>query len=121
MASLDSNKLPPEDGDDALWQLLGRSRRVEASPYFARKVMRAIETPEPEVDAGMWRWLLRVVAPAAVCTGMAILALAGSYKGDAVRSVANADLEFETIQDLDMLVSNYESSLWLDPSSSSSP
>jgi hypothetical protein len=100
------------ESDPALWRLLGKARRVDASPYFVRKVLREIETaPQP----AWWQFLLRTVAPAAVCAGIALLAIAGA--GGKAPVVANADIEFETIQNLDMLVSNYESSIWLDPSS----
>ncbi len=101
------------DAGDALWHLLGRARRVEASPYFVRKVLRAVES-ESEPRLPWWRSLLQSFAPAAACAGVAVLALAGMQRGEALKPMATADIEFETIQSLDLLVSNYESSLWLD-------
>ncbi|MGH8046878.1 MAG: hypothetical protein ACREKL_06500 [Chthoniobacterales bacterium] len=122
MDSFDSNNPRDDealrDSDEALWRLLGRARPVEASPYFARKVLRAIETASAPQPA-WWQILLRTVAPVAVCAGIAVLALVGAGAKDNAQPVANADIEFETIQNLDLLVSNYESSIWLDPSSSS--
>lgn len=116
MDSFDSNH---SDGarDEALWKLLGKARRVEASPYFARKVLRGIEAAPHPMAWLSWQFLFRTIAPAAVCAGIAILAVIGT--GGKAPLVANADIEFETIQNLDLLVSNYESSIWLDPSSSS--
>ena len=117
MASFDSND-PREDAfgeSDPLWQLLGQARCVEASPYFVRKVMRAIEA-DPEPRAGWLQFFLRSFVPAAVCAGIAIMAIAGIRNSADSTALANADIEFETIQNLDLLVSNYESSLWLDPS-----
>jgi hypothetical protein len=64
-----------------------------------------------------WQVFLRVVAPTAVCAGIAVMAIAGVGGNQSAPAVASADIEFETIQNLDLLVSNYESSLWLDPSS----
>jgi hypothetical protein len=121
MGSFDSNDPRAEalpESDEALWNLLGKARRIEPSPYFARKVLRAIEASE-EPRPAWWQALLRVVAPTAVCAGITVLALAGIAGSHNAPVVANAELEFETIQNLDLLVSNYESSLWLDPSSSS--
>jgi hypothetical protein len=115
MAVFDSN----DPRDEVLWRLLGRARAVEASPYFSRKVLRAIEAA-PEPQSGWWQLVCRAFAPATVCVALAVLALAGLGLGERnAPAVANADLEFETIQNLDLLVFNYESSLWLDPSSSS--
>lgn len=118
MASFDSNdprREAPLEGDETLWHLLGRARRVEASPYFARKVMRSIEAgAEPRM--AWWQFVLRTLVPVSVCAGIAIVAMAGIRGSDAAQPLANADLEFETIQNLDLLVSNYESSLWLDSS-----
>ena len=49
--------------NDALWELLGKSRAHEASPFFARNVLREIRQGAP-VSKSVWvlpRWL----APAA--------------------------------------------------------
>ncbi len=113
MSAFDSN----DSRDEALWKLLGRARKVEPSPYFARKVLRAIEA-----DAGArpawWQLFLRTIAPVGACGALAILAVAG-IQSSSSPAAATADMEFETIQNLDLLVANYESSIWLDPSSSS--
>ncbi len=115
----DSCEQAPSESDLALWRLLGRSPRVEVSPYFVRKVLREIETAPQPVGARWLRLLVRTIAPTAVCAGIAVLAIAGVTRpGGNTPPVANADIEFETIQNLDLLVSNYESSIWLDPSSS---
>ena len=115
MDSFDSND-PLRDGDVDLWRLLGKAHRAEASPYFARKVLRAVETASQ--PAAWWRFLLKTVAPAAVCAGIAIAALVG-LGGSSPKVAETTDIEFETIQSLDLLVSNYESSIWLDSTSPS--
>jgi hypothetical protein len=112
MASFDTN----DTRDEALWDLLGRARGVNVSPYFARKVLRVVEASE-EPRPAWWQAFLRVVAPTAICAGIVAMAIVGAGEKHRQPSVANADIEFETIQNLDLLVSSYESSLWLDSSS----
>jgi anti-sigma-K factor RskA len=116
MARFDSN----DPRDERLWSLLGEAPRIQASPYFVRKVLRAIEEPEAvPARFGLWRFLMRSLAPAAVCAGLAAMALVGIQKESASATVASSDADFDTIRNLDLLVSNYESSLWLDSSSPS--
>jgi hypothetical protein len=112
MSDLDSN----DPRDRELWQLLGQARHVEASPFFARKVLRAIEEPEPR--SAWWLAALRMFAPAAACAVLAA-GVVLSLRSERPASVAatNPEIEFETIQNLDLLVANYETSLWLDSSS----
>jgi len=110
MGMLDSN----DPRDEALWGLLGRARRVEASAYFARKVLRAIEE-SPRL--AWWQLLLRSTVPASICVAIAALAIAGIGGTRETPAVAGAEIEFEAIQNLDLLVASYESSIWLDPSS----
>ena len=45
--------------DEALWTLLGRARRTDASPYFARRVLREV-TLAAENDARRGGWLERL-------------------------------------------------------------
>jgi hypothetical protein len=113
MSAFDSN----DSRDEALWKLLGRAREVEPSPYFARKVLRAIEE-DAATQPGWWRIFLRTIVPVGACASLAVLALVG-IQSSPVPTPATAEMEFETIQNLDLLVANYESSIWLDPSSSS--
>ena len=116
MARFDSN----DPRDERLWSLLGEVPRIQASPYFARKVLRAIEEPEAApAGFGLWQFLMRSLAPAAICTGLAAMAIVGIQKESASATVASSDADFDTIRNLDLLVSNYESSLWLDSSSPS--
>lgn len=113
MNGFDSN----DSRDEALWELLGRARRVEPSPFFARKVLRAVETKPAR--AFSWReFAVKIFAPAAVCAALAVAVLVDVERDAAQGALASNEIEFETIQNLDLLVSNYESSLWLDPSSS---
>jgi hypothetical protein len=112
MNDLDSN----DPRDRELWQLLGRARRVEASPFFARKVLRAIEEPESRTAWGLLA-ALRMFAPIAACVALAAGVFLGLRHEQQQTASANPEIEFEAIQNLDLLVANYETTLWLDSSS----
>jgi hypothetical protein len=107
---------PNDPRDRELWRLLGQARRVEASPFFARKVFRAIGKADSR--SAWWLAALRVFAPIAACATLAAGVFL-SLHGEPTSAVAaaNPEIEFETIQNLDLLVANYETSLWLDSSS----
>lgn len=101
-----------DEREDALWDLLGKARSVEASPFFARKVLRAVSDTRP-VEMAWLRWL-RMLAPAGACAALAVAVVFGAMQ-DAPVSVASSDTaaEFDTIANLDVLVADYESSLWI--------
>lgn len=104
--------------DRALWDLLGQARPVEASPFFARKVLRAVE--ESPVREPFWARWMRMALPIGACAVLAVATLSG-MQGSRSGAVVSSDpaLEFDTIANLDLLVDNYESSLWLNASVSS--
>ena len=79
--------------DRKLWDLLGRSPRPSAPPFFAAKVMRQIEKADarPSWLALVLRWL----APAAV-TAVAVFALLP-------RESAPAAAEYEPLTTLDIV------------------
>jgi hypothetical protein len=88
---------------DALWELLGRARRVEASPYFARKVVTAIRREEerPRFSLSL---LLRWLIPSAACAGLILGWLIYQYQEDDV-----FDADFARAADLQSLVASDES------------
>lgn len=98
-----------DEKDDALWQLLGRARRVEASPYFSRKVLRAVQ----EQDQRAWfpGSLLRWLIPTAACAALVIGWLSYQNQQD---DLFNAD--FDSAADLPSLVAYDESLVWSEDS-----
>jgi hypothetical protein len=98
-----------DEKDDALWQLLGRARRAEASPYFARKVLRAVQ----EQDQRSWfpGSLLRWLIPTAACAALVIGWLSYRNQQD---DLFNAD--FDSAADLPSLVAYDESLVWSEDS-----
>lgn len=97
-----------DEEDDALWELLGRSRRVEASPYFARKVVAALraEQQRPRFRVGV---LLRWLIPSAACAGLVLAWLSYQHQQD---DLFNAD--FDRAADLQSLIASDDSLAWLD-------
>ena len=72
--------------DQKLWDLLGRSPRTDAPPFFAGKVMRRIETANDR--RGWFAPILRWLAPAAV----AALVIIAILPRPAAEPVAASDL-----------------------------
>ena len=98
-----------EDEKDALWDLLGRARRVEASPFFARKVITAIRNQERPSRFSL-RMLLRWFVPTAACAGLLLGWLAYQHRED--DDLFNAD--FDRAADLQSLVASDDSLAWLE-------
>ena len=100
-----------DEENDALWELLGRARRVEASPYFARRVVGAIrnEHKRPRFSVSLLlRWLIPSAAVAALVLGWL------SYQNQD-QDVFDAD--FNRTADLQSLVISEDSFLWIDEDS----
>lgn len=97
--------------DDALWDLLGQAPKKEASPYFARKVMRAIarEQERPRFSPVL---LLRWFIPAAACAGVAIALGWTSVQHQREQEEFNA--YFDTAADLQSLVVYGDAPAWVD-------
>jgi len=94
--------------NDALWELLGRARRVEASPYFARKVLGAIHKEErrPWFSVGA---LLRWIIPTAACAGLIIGWATYQHQQEGTFNVY-----FDSAADLQSLVASEDSSVWFE-------
>jgi hypothetical protein len=78
--------------DQELWDLLARAPRREAPPFFAGKVLRQLDAPQPSFFAPLLRWL----APTAV----AALVLFAVLPRPAIDPVPN---EFTTLDLIEML------------------
>ncbi|HEY5814109.1 MAG TPA: hypothetical protein VIT23_15815 [Terrimicrobiaceae bacterium] len=94
--------------EDALWELLGRARRVKASPYFARKVMRAIQEQD-QTASFSWKILLRWFLPTAACAGLVLGWMTYQHQQE---DLFNA--EFDSAADLESLVASDDSLAWLE-------
>ena len=100
-----------DDENDALWELLGQARRVEASPYFARRVVGAIrnqQKPSRFSPSVLLRWLIPTAALAGIVLGWF------AYQNQE-QDVFDAD--FNRTADLQSLVSSEDSFLWVEEDS----
>lgn len=100
-----------DDENDALWELLGQARRVEASPYFARRVVGAIRNQQkpPRFSLSV---LLRWLIPTAALAGLVLGWLAYQNQEQDV-----FDADFNRTADLQSLVSSEDSFLWVEEDS----
>lgn len=101
-----------QEENDALWDLLGKAGTTQASPFFARKVVRAAteETPRGLPWAALWRWLVPASAVAALVLGWS-LQTPSHTTTDNVAAVDFNDY-FDTAADLQSLVTEDVSS-WI--------
>jgi hypothetical protein len=95
---------------DELWDLLGKARKTEASPYFTRKVLRAVQ--EERRPAFSMAFLLRWLAPASVCAAIVIGWSAYSWQKD--EQTADFNACFDAAADMQSLVAQDYTSVWSD-------
>jgi len=93
------------DDDRKLWDLLGRSPRTGAPPFFAGKVMRQITAGSPERPSPFLP-ILRWLAPAAV-TALVVFAVLPRHEipSDTGELTALDLVEMVSPEDYDMLTS----------------
>lgn len=116
----DGNREPLTD----VWELLGKARRAEPSPFFARNVLRRIR----EEDAGggflgalrlrwqSWgaaRWMPAAGAAVAMLAAVAVSRVIPGQE----TAAAFGERDFEVIAELDELLVFDHASVWLDPES----
>jgi hypothetical protein len=100
-----------DDENDALWELLGQARRVEASPYFARRVVGAIRNQQKSSSFSLGV-LLRWLIPTAALAGLVLGWFAYQNQEQDV-----FDADFNRTADLQSLVNSEDSFLWVEEDS----
>ena len=114
------------DDDKQLWDLLGRNKTPEPSPFFARNVLRQIrEQPGWQVRLRQWLKPRRLV-PAA---GFAVVLIGGmmllhrpnvpeqpAMEADPIAQVDPQD--YDVVADLDNLLATEDNNLWDDDDTS---
>jgi hypothetical protein len=97
--------------NDALWELLGRARPVEVSPYFARRVVGAIRNEQKRARFSvsiLLRWLIPTAALAALVLGWL------SYQN---QEQDLFDADFNRTADLQSLVTSEDNFFWIEEDS----
>lgn len=110
------------DEHDELWRLLGKAKKTEVSPFFARNILREIRTQKPLHTGILTRMLRRWRLTALTASALILLAagLAPSLFRKSASSQSQAQLttpDYDTINHLDELLAYEENSIWLDNSS----
>lgn len=99
-----------QNENDALWNLLGKARKIEASPYFTRQVLREVrqQAARPAVSlAGILRWLVPASAAAALVVGWSAL----QWQHHQAEEEFNA--YFDSAADLQSLVAQEDAAIWI--------
>lgn len=111
-----------EEHDD-LWELLGRARNSDVSPFFSRNVLRAIREERQE-KPGFLFWLRRHWQVATVSTCALVVAVSfavrpQTHQPDPVVLLAqqvSASPDYQVISNLDELLDTEHNSVWLEAS-----
>jgi hypothetical protein len=111
------------EDDEHLWDLLGKAAQPQASPFFARNVLRQVrEQPHWNPVAWLaWRRLIPIsglAAAIAIATFFAVSHTPQQQLPGDDDLVAKIDVQdYEVVADLDELLAADENNLWDDNSS----
>ena len=106
---------------DQLWDLLGKAKAAEPSPFFAAKTVAAVRKLQAH-RRSFWANWARFGLPGALAGALAVFFTVFSVRTEPKREtkpVATTQTELsdlELIADLDSALSSEESSVWLDSS-----
>ena len=109
------------EDDEQLWDLLGAARRPEASPFFARNVLREVREGRP-FSRTLWLSWRRLIPVSGIVAAVAAIFLAYTFTfrpspGGDDDTIARIDAQdYEVVADLDDLLASDENSLWDDNS-----
>lgn len=95
---------------DALWDLLGKARKVEASPYFTRQVMREVRE-QGRRPAWSLSLVLRWLIPASAAAALVLAWSALHWQNDPSQEDFNA--YFDSAADLQSLIAQEDASIFI--------
>ncbi len=95
---------------DALWNLLGNARKIEASPYFTRQVLREVRR-QNERPARSLSFLLRWLVPASAAAALVIGWSALHWQHNQSEEEFNA--YFDSAADLQSLVAQEDAAIFI--------
>ena len=113
------------EDDEKLWDLLGQASLPEASPFFARNVVRTVRQRPAFLDSiAGWFRLSRLVPAATLAMAMIVMAFVAQKPETELVSINDPDpvaqidpQDYEVVADLDELIASDENALWDDNSS----
>jgi hypothetical protein len=114
------------EDDQKLWDLLGKAKAPEVSPFFARNVLRSVrQQPTFLGRVGDWFRLNRLVPAATVAMTFIVAVFVAQFPaGPGLATTNDSDpvakidpQDYEVVADLDELVASDENALWDDNSS----
>ncbi len=106
----DRDKMSDFDNNDPVWDMLGRGRRREASPWFVDRVMNNL--PGSPVGIGRRPWFARWV-PSSVLALVFIAAWSLiQFPPNRSDFPLQTGIEFEIVRDLDLYISQLDSTVW---------
>ena len=105
---------------DELWEVLGKARSADPSPFFAAKTVAAVRKLQADRRAFLANWA-RFGLPGALAGALAVfftvLSVRTEPKFEVKPAITQAEpSDLELIADLDSALSSEESSVWLDSS-----
>jgi len=115
----------PDEHDD-LWHLLGKARRTNVSPFFARNVVREVRAQKQSGPGFFtllrrrWQFALASAAVASVIAGagwqywQADFSRGSSDQLTVIARQLSDSPEYDVISDLDELIASEETSVWLE-------
>lgn len=106
-----------DEPNDSVWNLMGKAKAVEVSPFFARNVLREIRLAQSQpptlarpVPGLLRRWRLALTACAAVCI---VMTTASVLIQDHESALALRSRDADVVSHLDELLAYSDSSVWL--------
>ncbi len=111
-----------EEQDD-LWDLLGRAKAPEPSPFFSRNVLRAIREEEQEKPGFFFQlrrhWQVTAISTCAVIVAASFAFVPHMHPTDPVLVLAqevSVSPDYQVISNLDELLDTERNSIWLEAS-----
>ena len=107
-----------EEHDD-LWELLGKAKAPQVSPFFSRNVLRALRQEAQQRPSFLaWlrhKWQVAAISTCALLAGGLVLRQRAGVEADfgllAEQFASSPD--YEVVSHLDELIDSEESSVWL--------
>jgi len=113
----EKNELDHELGDDALWDLLGKAKTPEVSPFFSRNVVREVRLHHTGISrffTRRWRFIPATAALGLLACITFNQVMERQSATTETRVTSTEKVDYDVITNLDDLLASQENSVWLD-------